>query len=158
MVAELMMVVSAASDYESSTDSPENIFQTFSYQSGLYFQVRDDYLNITSADYADKKGFAEDLDEQKFSYILVHLAHSRPDLMVQVEGIFKAMRSGKTENAETKKYLVSLLHKSGAVEATKELLVRWQDDIVKEIDVLENHFGKPNPSLRLLMQTLWIDA
>ncbi|KAI6274910.1 hypothetical protein MCOR21_010268 [Pyricularia oryzae] len=158
LVAELMMVVSAASDYESSTDSPENIFQTFSYQSGLYFQVRDDYLNITSADYADKKGFAEDLDEQKFSYILVHLAHSRPDLMVQVEGIFKAMRSGKTENAETKKYLVSLLHKSGAVEATKELLVRWQDDIVKEIDVLENHFGKPNPSLRLLMQTLWIDA
>ncbi|TLD27232.1 hypothetical protein PspLS_04944 [Pyricularia sp. CBS 133598] len=160
LVAELMMAAaaSAAGDCGSSAEAPENIFEAFSYQSGLYFQVRDDYLNITSADYADKKGFAEDLDEQKFSYLLVHLAHSRPDLMVQVEGIFKAMRDGRTENAETKKYLVSLLYKSGAVEATKELLVRWQDDIVKEIGVLEKHFGKPNPALRLLMEGLWIDV
>ncbi|TLD13740.1 uncharacterized protein PgNI_03792 [Pyricularia grisea] len=162
LVAELMMAASVSAsasaprDCGSSTEGPENVFEAFSYQSGLYFQVRDDYLNITSADYADKKGFAEDLDEQKFSYLLVHLAHARPDLMVQVEGLFKSMRSGRVENAETKKYLVSLLYKSGAVEATRELLVRWQDDIVKEIDILEKHFGTPNPSLRLLMETLWI--
>ncbi|TLS26487.1 hypothetical protein PpBr36_04268 [Pyricularia pennisetigena] len=153
MVAELMV---AASDVPSS-DETRSIFASFSHLSGLYYQVRDDYLNITSAEYADKKGFAEDLDEQKFSYLLVHLAHARPDLMVQVEGIFRSMRDGKAEAAESKKYLVHLLHQSGAVEATKKLLLGWQDGIVKEIDALQAHFGTPNPSLRLLMESLWID-
>ncbi|TLD17916.1 uncharacterized protein PgNI_00691 [Pyricularia grisea] len=153
MVAELMI---AASD----VDCPEKtraIFAPFSHLSGLYYQVRDDYLNITSAEYADKKGFAEDLDEQKFSYMIVHLAHARPDLMVQVEGIFRSMRDGKAEIVESKKYLVDLLHKSGAVDATKKLLIGWQREIVREIDALQVHFGTPNPSLRLLMESLWIE-
>lgn len=82
MLAELMI---SASDV-ASPEKTQAIFASFSHLSGLYYQVRDDYLNITSAEYAGKKGFAEDLDEQKLSYMVVHLAHARPDMMVQVEG------------------------------------------------------------------------
>lgn len=67
------------------------------------------------------------------------------------------MRDGKAEVVESK-YLVDLLHKSGAVEATKKVLLGWQREIVKEIDALQAHFGTPNPSLRLLMESLWIEA
>ncbi|RYO81434.1 hypothetical protein DL762_007106 [Monosporascus cannonballus] len=161
LLAELMVAASPcykAGDRKQQSFLTLKMFSNFSRLSGLYYQVRDDYLNIMSADYASKKGYAEDLDEQKFSYLLVYMAHNRPDMMVQVEGMFKAMRNGEAEPMETKKFIVSLLHKSGAVEATRLLLLEWQESIMKEIQTLESQFGTPNPTLRLLMESLRIDA
>lgn len=37
-------------------------------QLGRYFQLRDDYCNLTSIDYWQKKGFCEDFDEGKYGY------------------------------------------------------------------------------------------
>ncbi|KAF9234828.1 terpenoid synthase [Melanogaster broomeanus] len=39
---------------------------------GVYFQIRDDYMNLQSSEYCDNKGFAEDLTEGKFSFPIVH--------------------------------------------------------------------------------------
>ncbi|KAI3604185.1 geranylgeranyl pyrophosphate synthetase [Moniliophthora roreri] len=39
---------------------------------GVYFQIRDGLLNLSSANYATNKGFAEDLTEGKFSFPIVH--------------------------------------------------------------------------------------
>lgn len=39
---------------------------------GLLFQIRDDFMNLESKDYADNKGFAEDLTEGKFSFPIIH--------------------------------------------------------------------------------------
>jgi len=39
---------------------------------GIYFQIRDDYMNLQSAQYSTNKGFAEDLTEGKFSFPVVH--------------------------------------------------------------------------------------
>ncbi|KAF8608149.1 terpenoid synthase [Ceratobasidium sp. AG-I] len=39
---------------------------------GVYFQIRDDYMNLQSNQYASNKGFAEDLTEGKFSFPVVH--------------------------------------------------------------------------------------
>ncbi|KIK77660.1 hypothetical protein PAXRUDRAFT_834931 [Paxillus rubicundulus Ve08.2h10] len=39
---------------------------------GVYFQIRDDYMNLQSSEYSDHKGFAEDLTEGKFSFPIVH--------------------------------------------------------------------------------------
>jgi len=39
---------------------------------GIYFQIRDDYMNLQSTQYADNKGFCEDLTEGKFSFPIVH--------------------------------------------------------------------------------------
>ncbi|OLN97949.1 Fusicoccadiene synthase 1 [Colletotrichum chlorophyti] len=162
MVADLMIAASPRYSPLLGNDSQHSAtrkaFANFLRLSGLYYQVRDDYMNIVSADYADKKGFAEDLDEQKFSYMLVYMAQRTPDMMNQVEGMFKAMRSGVADAAETKKFIVSLLHKSGSLEATKRVLMRWQDGISKEIGILEREFDVPNPTLRLLMESLSIQA
>ncbi|CAG7846589.1 Geranylgeranyl pyrophosphate synthase Short=GGPP synthase; Short=GGPPSase; AltName: Full=(2E,6E)-farnesyl diphosphate synthase; AltName: Full=Dimethylallyltranstransferase; AltName: Full=Farnesyl diphosphate synthase; AltName: Full=Farnesyltranstransferase; AltName: Full=Geranylgeranyl diphosphate synthase; AltName: Full=Geranyltranstransferase [Serendipita indica DSM 11827] len=42
---------------------------------GVYFQIRDDYMNLQS-DQALNKGFAEDLTEGKFSFPVVHAIRS----------------------------------------------------------------------------------
>lgn len=39
---------------------------------GLLFQIRDDYMNLRSGDYASNKGYCEDLTEGKFSFPVIH--------------------------------------------------------------------------------------
>ncbi|KAF9058675.1 isoprenoid synthase domain-containing protein [Rhodocollybia butyracea] len=43
---------------------------------GVYFQIRDDLMNLQSAEYTSNKGFAEDLTEGKFSFPVVHSIHA----------------------------------------------------------------------------------
>jgi len=43
---------------------------------GVYFQIRDDYMNLKSGEYTSNKGFAEDLTEGKFSFPIVHGIHA----------------------------------------------------------------------------------
>ncbi|KAJ3929515.1 MAG: isoprenoid synthase domain-containing protein [Lentinula lateritia] len=43
---------------------------------GVYFQIRDDLMNLQSPEYATNKGFAEDLTEGKFSFPVVHSIHA----------------------------------------------------------------------------------
>lgn len=39
---------------------------------GLYFQIRDDYCNLSLKEYSDNKSFCEDLTEGKFSFPIIH--------------------------------------------------------------------------------------
>lgn len=44
---------------------------------GIHFQIRDDFLNLSSSQYSDLKGFAEDLTEGKFSFPVTIFAYCR---------------------------------------------------------------------------------
>ncbi|KIK96347.1 hypothetical protein PAXRUDRAFT_826060 [Paxillus rubicundulus Ve08.2h10] len=46
---------------------------------GIWFQIRDDYMNLQSNVYTEHKGFAEDLSEGKFSFPVVHGIREQPD-------------------------------------------------------------------------------
>jgi ophiobolin F synthase len=126
---------------------------------GRFFQIRDDYMNLTSIDYTRQKGFAEDLDEQKFSYMIVHMYQKYPEARDKVEGVFKAMKQNGTSQIATdtsKKYILSILNETGSIATTKALLIKWHDEIMEEISALEKHFGAENASLRLMVETLRI--
>eukprot|EP01126_Amoeba_proteus_P043635 TRINITY_DN479_c0_g2_i3.p1 TRINITY_DN479_c0_g2~~TRINITY_DN479_c0_g2_i3.p1 ORF type:complete len:199 (+),score=21.11 TRINITY_DN479_c0_g2_i3:352-948(+) len=46
---------------------------------GLYYQIRDDYINLHSVNYAQNKSFAEDLTEGKYSFPIIHGINNRKD-------------------------------------------------------------------------------
>ncbi|KAG6884722.1 hypothetical protein C0993_008703 [Termitomyces sp. T159_Od127] len=43
---------------------------------GVYFQIRDDLMNLLGTEYTQNKGYAEDLTEGKFSFPVVHSIHA----------------------------------------------------------------------------------
>lgn len=140
-------------------DKDSDALLRFARLFGRYFQVRDDYMNLTSIDYHNLKGLAEDLDEQKFSFPIVHLYQRYPVARDKVEGVFKAMKQSAMPQVATdtsKRYLLTILEETGSIKATKTLLTKWFDEITAEIGTLEKHFGADNMLLRLLVETLRI--
>jgi geranylgeranyl diphosphate synthase type 3 len=64
-------------------EGPDNPFSSRDFSTllnklGLYFQIRDDLMNLCSAQYTEHKSFCEDLTEGKFSYPVIHAIHSFP--------------------------------------------------------------------------------
>lgn len=127
---------------------------------GRFFQIRDDYKNLASADYAAKKGFAEDLDEGKYSFTLIHCLEtleSEPryagDLMQLRALLVKRRVDGKLSN-ESKREILGVMDKTGSLEYTLEFLRALHGQVEGEVKRLETTFGKENFELRLLLEML----
>lgn len=90
----------------------------------VYFQIRDDYINLLDDDYMANKSFCEDLTEGKFSYPL--LLAIRSDLLdTRLMNILKQ----RTKDVELKKYAVEYMRETGAFERTRAKL----DELVAAI-------------------------
>ncbi|KAK3081840.1 hypothetical protein LTS18_000670, partial [Coniosporium uncinatum] len=83
---------------------------------GRYFQVRDDYSNLSSPDYAVQKGFCEDLDEGKFSFPIVHALniHDVPVIPELVSFVEKKIAGCGHLSKEQKVLVLEALDKSGS--------------------------------------------
>ncbi|KAK2052113.1 geranylgeranyl pyrophosphate synthase [Colletotrichum caudatum] len=126
----------------------------FVRQLSLYFQIRDDFQNLVSNQYAKQKGFAEDLDEGKISLPMIltlQRVQTRPEIM----GIMKHKKAGPMP-LEIKQFIIAEMKKSGALETTHELLLTMQEDLIMQLRDLERDFGSRNPTLELVLKKLWI--
>ncbi|KAL8783077.1 MAG: hypothetical protein Q9213_004889 [Squamulea squamosa] len=124
---------------------------------GRYFQIRDDYVNLTSQEYSEQKGFCEDLDEGKISYCLVMCAQRDKGRADQIVGIFRqqALRGGqKALRRQTKEHILKLLEEAGAMETTREKLRELEKGVDAEIEGLEGVGGVENPLLKILVEML----
>lgn len=50
-----------------------------SLSAGLYFQIRDDYCNLSLKEYSENKSFCEDLTEGKFSFPIIHAIQTQKE-------------------------------------------------------------------------------
>jgi geranylgeranyl pyrophosphate synthase len=124
---------------------------------GRFFQVRDDYMNF--GDYANQKGFCEDLDEGKFSYPIVYCLEHRPEFRAHILGIFRQRPASASPDVaplpkERKMHILSCLEVSGAFEATWKCMEELEAELDMEIGRLEDATGRMNPMLRLLLARL----
>ncbi|XP_052772899.1 geranylgeranyl pyrophosphate synthase-like isoform X1 [Mya arenaria] len=119
-------------------------FKPLSDSLGLYFQIRDDYANLSSKEYEQNKSYCEDLTEGKFSFPLIHgISSDKGD-----NQILSILRQ-RTQDNDVKKYCVDLLWKKGSFEYTKTTLIEIEKEIYQQVEA----FGG-NSHLTSLMNEL----
>lgn len=84
---------------------------------GLIFQIRDDYMNLSSQEYSNNKGMCEDLTEGKFSFPVIHAVRADPTNL-QLINILKQ----KTTDLQVKRYAVQYMKNMGSFEYTRKVL------------------------------------
>ncbi|KAF2223850.1 geranylgeranyldiphosphate synthase [Elsinoe ampelina] len=117
---------------------------------GQYYQIRDDYMNLTSAQYEKDKGFCEDLDEGKYALPLIHALAAKPRSVLLSSALSAGGASGHLSKQQ-KICILEELEKTQSLEWTKATLCELQEAIGEEIARLEGSFGRPNESLRTLI-------
>lgn len=146
----------SSSAYKNGDDDDVNAvdFSALSRLMGRFFQIRDDYMNLASALYAQQKGFCEDLDEGKLSYLVVHCCAQSPLFRDHVMGMFRSSAANGSMSMEGKQYVLSCMEEAGSMRATRVLLAELERAIQQEIGKLEDRLGEENPVLRLLVASL----
>ncbi|KAI9802672.1 MAG: geranylgeranyl diphosphate synthase 1 [Sarcosagium campestre] len=99
---------------------------------GLFFQIRDDYMNLSDTQYTKNKGLCEDLTEGKFSFPVIHSIRANPSNR-ELLNILKQ----RSNDDEVKRYAVSYMEGTGSFEYTRKVLASLMErakDLVKQVD------------------------
>jgi geranylgeranyl diphosphate synthase type 3 len=111
---------------------------------GLWFQIRDDFANLLSAEYEKNKSFCEDITEGKFSFPVIHGVFSN----LQNTQLINILRQ-RTEDVDVKRYFIHYLETAGSFEYTKKVLLGLEEQALDEISRLGG-----NPVLSSLFERL----
>ncbi|KAF8317654.1 terpenoid synthase [Clavulina sp. PMI_390] len=99
---------------------------------GVWFQIRDDYMNLDSTEYYGTKGYAEDLTEGKFSFPIVHSVRADTSNR-QVLNVLQKRPTTPT----TKRYIIGYMRDStGSFEYTRSVLRTLEAQALEEISKL----------------------
>jgi len=116
---------------------------------GLCFQIRDDLMNLVSAEYTDTKGFCEDISEGKLSFPVIHALNKNSFSKEKRLRLWNILRM-KTTDPEIKEEALDILEESGAISYTETLLFKLKLEIKAEIDKLGG-----NPVLDEKLKNFW---
>ncbi len=150
MLTRLMIAESSIG--EKMIEKKLNLFSCFIER---FFQIRDDYQNLASADYAKQKGFAEDLDEGKYFFTLIHCIQtlrSDPKLedeTMQLRAFLMKRRSEEKLSQEAKRQVLAIMRKTKSLDYTLSVLRKLHGELRKEVGNLEAKFGEENFSLQI---------
>jgi len=117
-------------------------------QLGVYFQIRDDLCNVCDPEYWAAKGFFEDLDEGKMSYLMILGLHS-----VYGPCLRRLLVRTNTYKPLYLKYKAYwMLYDSGALHQTREHLLGLHAEL------LSSGGGGLPEGLRVILDTLHVPA
>ncbi|RAL02574.1 bifunctional terpene synthase/polyprenyl synthetase family protein [Aspergillus ibericus CBS 121593] len=143
--------------YINGSFSPETIAQNdindLMILLGQYFQARDDYINLASAQYQKEKGFAQDLDEGKFSLPLIHvMTHSPNSVLLQNILCERARHSGLSD--DLKRLILDEMQDQGSLTFTEETLRSLEGKIEQQMELIERSTGVANYIFQFLLDRL----
>jgi geranylgeranyl diphosphate synthase, type III len=119
---------------------------------GLIYQIRDDYLNLSSSEYSHNKGMCEDLTEGKFSFPVIHSIRSDP-ANLQLINILRQ----KTMDEDIKRYAVSYMEGTGSFEYTRQVLEVLIDRARKKTDEIDEGKGR-NTGIHKILDKMVVTA
>ena len=103
----------------------------FSMKFSHFFQIRDDYINLTDIQYWKERGFCQDFDEEKISYIVMYYVNHK---LEDHEQILQLLKQSKNNN-EIKIQLLTLFDKSGVFDIIFDKLILLQSDLTQIMNV-----------------------
>jgi geranylgeranyl pyrophosphate synthase len=95
-------------------------------QMGLYYQIRDDLCNICDPTYWQTKGFFEDLDEGKLSYVVLLCLNQRRTGHGRLRELLLHTESPDPKPLSLKKEAYWILYACGVLHETRDYLVHLQ--------------------------------
>jgi geranylgeranyl diphosphate synthase type 3 len=110
----------------------------------MYFQIRDDFINLADEEYMKSKSFCEDLTEGKFSFPIIHAVRRDPN-DTKLLSILKQ----RTEDIDVKRYAQSLMREAGSLSYTRNKCSQLKQSIIEQIDKLGG-----NPPLLAVLEML----
>ncbi|KAF3931652.1 Dimethylallyltranstransferase [Dactylellina cionopaga] len=122
-----------------------------------YFQIRDDYQNLCSSDYTAAKGTLSDLDEGKYSFMLIHALKNAKDRQLKSLLQLRARNNGLT--MEQKTQIMKHMVKSKSLDYTKQVLGELHFEIHARLESIESKMNvkEKNWILRAIMARLSLD-
>ncbi|KAJ3498827.1 hypothetical protein NMY22_g19565 [Coprinellus aureogranulatus] len=105
----------------------------------VFFQVRDDVMNLDSSDYAAAKGFAEDLTEGKFSFPVVHAVGASDEAGRTY--IIDTLRTHPTDPEIKLALIKHLTDKTKSLEYSRALLRDLDAKMTQEVERLGGNEG-----------------
>jgi geranylgeranyl diphosphate synthase, type III len=110
----------------------------------MYFQIRDDFINLADEEYMKSKSFCEDLTEGKFSFPIIHAVRRDPN-DTKLLSILKQ----RTEDIDVKRYAQSLMREAGSLNYTRKKCSQLKESIMERIGRLGG-----NPPLLAVLEML----
>lgn len=101
------------------------------YNFSLFFQIRDDYINLTDATYWKERGFCQDFDEQKISYLIAYCTNNK---MEHYELINNLMTKSNKTNKDKIEILI-LMKSNGLFDIIYNQLLQLRENILNTIDL-----------------------
>ena len=98
----------------------------------LLFQIRDDYLNLVSREYAENKSFCEDLTEGKYSFVVIHAIRKYPE-----DDRIKNILKKRTRDIECKREALQIFYEFGSLHYARErcsLLASRCNDLINALN------------------------
>ena len=120
MNLELLMDKSTNVIMKKNSEKLKNILILFS----LFFQIRDDYINLTDPEYWQSKGFCQDFDEEKISYLVTYFKQMNNTNVME-------MMCDKSKEGKIK--ILSLFSSSGLLDIIYNKLLELKGQILNEM-------------------------
>lgn len=114
-------------------------------------------LSANHTQYAKAKGFCEDLDEGKCSFVLLHaLQNAEPGVKALLHSMLMQRRVAGSAPEGHKELIINMLHETGSLGYTADMLRKMWINLMDEVHVIEAHTGKLNPKIRGIIEALRI--
>ena len=128
MNLELLMDKSTNVIFRKHFEKVKDVLILFS----LFFQIRDDYINLADIDYWREKGFCQDFDEEKISYLITYFHNENINSSKPQPNIIEMM---KDKSKEGKIKIIEIFYNSGLFDAIYNKLVELKQKITNEMNL-----------------------
>ncbi|RHZ52930.1 hypothetical protein CDV55_103852 [Aspergillus turcosus] len=139
---------------QEATQNRDLDMRRFMNQLARYFQILDDYQNLVSQ-YTSQRGFCQDLDEGKPSFLFIRACHDLEDSTVLTEWL-NILYSRARSPVEAKRYILARIEESGSLEDTRDLLALLLQALEGMLRDMESVTGHENWILRSMMVQLQV--